>query len=357
MKTKLRLKLLCYITLTISIISLNGYANTNASYVYDFDNAENVSNGMAQPTIKRYSFTNREDAERLYEYLRATDPYTPVKVVQEAGVYYVVHGPISPSTKAIQENRAREGARAAPRARAPANAHAREEGDNHRNFHLNTKGLLVTLTAGPDFVQNGREQTLSLLPPFQNHYTNTEHLSSVADGGVFVGVERAVSDKWRAQLGLAGYVDAQMSPEGHVWLFACPESDTLGYAYTIHHTRIVAEGKFLTTIPQYQQFNPYVSWGLGAAFNRASNYLESPLIPNAIPTLPFANHMTTSVTWGVGAGVDYSINPNLRLGAGYQFADLGAVSLGSTKAATTAETLNFSHLLTNQLRLQLTFLM
>ena len=34
---------------------------------------------------------------------------------------------------------------------------------------------LATVTIGPDFVQNGQAQTLSLLLPFQNHYTNTNN--------------------------------------------------------------------------------------------------------------------------------------------------------------------------------------
>ena len=171
------------------------------------------------------------------------------------------------------------------------------------------------------------------------------------------GVERVFSNKLWVQLGLAGYVDAQISPEGHVWRFASPLFDTLSYAYNVHHSRVMAEGKFLTTFSQYQALHPYVSWGLGAAFNRANNYHEAPLIPDAVPTLPFANNMQTSFTWGVGAGFDYTINSHVRVSAGYQFADLGSVSLGSTLAATTTtQTLYFPHLYTNQLRFQFTFL-
>lgn len=215
---------------------------------------------------------------------------------------------------------------------------------------------LATLTIGPDFVQKGRAQTLSLLPPFQNHYTNTRHSTTVADAGAFIGLERTLNDRLSAQLGISGYIDAQISPEGHVWRFASPEFDVLRYAYNVHHTRVMAEGKFLTTFGQHQALHPYVSWGLGAAFNRAQHYQESPLIPGAVPTMPFANHTKTSFAWGVGVGMDYSINSHVRIGAGYQFADLGGVSLGSTKAAITSQTLNFSHLFTNQLRFQLTFL-
>lgn len=215
---------------------------------------------------------------------------------------------------------------------------------------------LATFAIGPDFVQKGHAQTLSLLPPFQNHYTNTKHSGTVADAGVFIGFEHALNDRLWAQLGVAGYVDEQITPKGHVWRFASPAFDTLSYAYQVHHTRAIVEGKLLTSINQSQSIHPYVSGGLGAAFNRASNYQEMPLISGAVPTLPFANHTKTSLSWGIGAGVDYNINSHVRIGAGYQFSDLGKVALGATSAATTQQTLSFAHLRANQLRFQLTFL-
>ena len=215
---------------------------------------------------------------------------------------------------------------------------------------------LVTLTVGPDFVRQGRAETLSLLPPFANYYTNTNSSTTVFDGGVFVGVERAFSDKLWVQLGVSAYRDTQMNPKGHVWLFTLPEFDNLSYAYHIQHTRVMAEGKFLTSLCSYQALHPYVSWGLGAAFNTAQNYQETPLIADAIPTAPFANHTQTSFAWSVGVGFDYTLSAHMRFGVGYQFADLGSVSLGSTPAATTNQTLSFPHLYTNQLRFQFTLL-
>jgi len=215
---------------------------------------------------------------------------------------------------------------------------------------------VVTLTMGPDFVRQGQAETLSLLPPFANYYTNTNSSTRVFDGGVFIGVERAFSDKLWVQLGVSGYRDTQMSPKGHVWLFTSPEFDALSYTYHIQHTRVMAEGKFLTSLRSYQSLHPYVSWGLGAAFNAAQNYQETPLIAGAVPTAPFANHTQTSFTWGVGVGLDYTLSAHTRLGAGYQFADLGSVSLGPTPAATTNQTLHFHHLYTSQLRFQFTLL-
>ena len=215
---------------------------------------------------------------------------------------------------------------------------------------------LVTLTIGPDFVRAGKAQTLTLLPPFQNHYTNNSSTQTVTDAGGFVGVERVLTDYLSVQLGVAGYVDAKLSQQGDVWQFALPLFDTLSYSYYIHHSRVMFESKLLTIVPRYQTIHPYFSWGLGTAYNRAHSYQETRLIPQAVPMTSFANHNQNAFVWGVGVGVDYSLDQHVRVGIGYQFADLGGVSLGVTPAASTTQTLGLSHIYTNQLRFQFTFL-
>ena len=215
---------------------------------------------------------------------------------------------------------------------------------------------LVTYTIGPDFVPVGQAQSLTLLPPFQNYYTDNSGTATVADAGGFFGIERRINDYFLVQLGVAGYVDAQLSAKGDVWQFGVPLFDTLGYSYDIHHSRVMFESKLLTTLPHYQAVHPYFSWELGTAYNRARSYLEQPLIPLAVPMTPFANHTQSAFAWGVGVGVDYSVNQHVRAGVGYQFADLGSVSLGVTPSEITTQTLGLSHLYTNQLRFQFTFL-
>jgi opacity protein-like surface antigen len=226
----------------------------------------------------------------------------------------------------------------------------------HSVFDIKQYTPLVTFTAGADFVQAGEDQTLTLLPPYQNHYTNNSSTATVADGGVFLGVERVLTDYLSVQLGVAGYIDEKFSSQGDVWQFASPLFDTLSYSYNINHSRVMFSSKLLTIIPRYQAIHPYVSLELGAAYNRASDYQETPLIPLAVPMAPFENHTQSSFAWALGIGVDYNLNQHIRMGVGYQFADLGEVSLGTTPAASTTETLGISHLYTNQLRFQFTFL-
>ena len=215
---------------------------------------------------------------------------------------------------------------------------------------------LITFSVGPDFIQQGRAQTLSLYPPFENDYTNKKNAATVIDGGIFVGIERGLTDKIRLQYGIAGYTDAALKPQGDVWLFGSPLFDTLAYQYNVRHSRVVTEGKFLFNTHYSETLLPYFSWSLGASFNKASAYKETPMIAGAVPTQPFNNHTQTALTWGVGAGIEALVSKNLRVGAGYQFADFGSVSLGPTPAASTSQTLSFPHLYANQLRFQLSIL-
>ena len=223
-------------------------------------------------------------------------------------------------------------------------------------FNLEEYRALATVTLGPDFIQRGQSQTLTLLPPFQNHYTTDSPTEVVFDGGLFLGAERALTSRFSAQLGIAGYGDTAFSSRGDVWQFALPKFNDRSYTYQVQHSRVMLAAKVLGALPQHEAVRPYVSLELGAAFNRASAYQERDLVPGALPMSIFSNHSQTSFSYGVGLGVDYTINPHIRLGIGYQFSDLGSAALGLTAAETTTETLGMSHLYTNQLRFQLTYL-
>jgi|LauGreDrversion4_2_1035121.scaffolds.fasta_scaffold53868_2 opacity protein-like surface antigen len=223
-------------------------------------------------------------------------------------------------------------------------------------FDLQKDRALATITLGPDFVQSGQSQTLTLLPPFQNHYTNGSQNQVVFDGGGFLGIERTLSEQFTAQLGIAGYGDSVIKSQGEIWQFNLPNFNGLSYSYKVRHARVMAAGKLLGTFPIEPAIKPYISFELGAAFNKASEYQETILVPGYKAMSPFSNNSQTSFSWGVGLGYDFSINAHIRIGMGYQFSDLGKASLGPSLDSITSNSLVLSHLYTNQLRFQLTYL-
>lgn len=145
-----------------------------------------------------------------------------------------------------------------------------------------------------------------------------------------------------------------MTASGSIWQFGLPDYENYKYSYQIQSSRVVATGKLLSTY--HQKYHPYVSGELGASFNRAVGYNETPLIEEADSMEPFTSRTKSSLSWGIGVGVDVDVRTGLRLGVGYQFADLGKASLGQSLTQETHQTLSINHLYDNQVRIQLTAL-
>ena len=215
---------------------------------------------------------------------------------------------------------------------------------------------VATLTLGPDFVYQGGSHTLTLLPPFQNTYASNEQWKAVGDFGGFLGIEHPLTEYLSVQTGIAGYGNTSLPISGNVWQFALPEYNNFTYSYRVSHGRLLFSNKLLTHWNRYPDLLPYFSLELGAAFNRASGYQETPITALAIPMSPFRSHSKTSFSWAIGIGGDYTVRPHIRVGVGYQFADLGGAKLGTTLAETTTQTLSVAHLWSNQLRFQLSYI-
>ena len=215
----------------------------------------------------------------------------------------------------------------------------------------------ITFTGAVDIINPGKTQYLSLTPPYQDYYTKSNQSESIADWGAFIGVEKPLNETYSWQAGISYYVDSNFSTNGHVWQFGNALFDNFTYQYSIFHQSIMATGKFMMNLHTYKHVHPYVSGEIGVALNKARHYAELPLFSEMVAPQPFESNVQESFVWGVGIGFDYNITQRLRVGAGYQFADAGSVSLGTSADAKTHQSLSFSHLYANQFRLQLTILL
>jgi opacity protein-like surface antigen len=172
---------------------------------------------------------------------------------------------------------------------------------------------------------------------------------------IFLGREWYLKRNFDVQAGLSYYYLGSLKATGHVTQgMDAPSSDTYHYDYEIQNQQLLVETKWLYV---YKKYHPYLLVGLGASFNRAKDFDVH--IPNFTAfSREYSGHSTTSFTYDVGVGLDYDVNPFTRLGLGYRFADLGKAKLGSAVIDTTSVsgTLSQSHLYTNELLIQLTFL-
>lgn len=72
---------------------------------------------------------------------------------------------------------------------------------------------------------------------------------------------------------------------------------------------------------------PWVSASIGVGFNRAHDFMTTPLIFEALPNPNFADHTKPAFTYMLSAGVQKSISENWLVGVGYEFADWGKSEL------------------------------
>lgn len=105
--------------------------------------------------------------------------------------------------------------------------------------------------------------------------------------------------------------------------------DYTNYSYQWRTTSnvVLAQGK-LNFIP-FSRFLPYVSGGLGAAFNRSNSYSET-AFPGITPRISpaFGGRTQAQFAWTVGAGLDYRLYPEIVLSAGYEFQNFGRMQSG-----------------------------
>ena len=85
----------------------------------------------------------------------------------------------------------------------------------------------------------------------------------------------------------------------------------------------------LSALPSHP-FYPYVSVGLGAAFNDASQFNTSTEETGSVNLTPtFKSRSTTDFSYTLGLGVDTNVNQHVRVGVGYRFSDFGNASLSN----------------------------
>lgn len=141
-----------------------------------------------------------------------------------------------------------------------------------------------------------------------------------------------------------------------------PNTSTLyHYGYTLQSQQLLAVAKILTTTHQF--FHPYLSAGLGVAFNHAGEFGAHTYDTGSVNLTPtFNGRSNTEFSYALGAGVDATISEHVRLGLGYRLSDLGKTSLGNGRVIInnysfpTAFTLVTQRMYANQIVAQLSYL-
>jgi len=213
---------------------------------------------------------------------------------------------------------------------------------------------VTTVSAGPAWARGGKTQTFFLAPEIEKTYVAQKSTKSIATGELFLGAQRALTQGLDAQLGLAVAASGNARMQGIIWDDASFEFDNHSYSYRVQHTRVALKGKIIAG-SSYRMM-PWLSASVGAGFNRAKSYSNTPLIFEALPNSNFNNNTKTSFSYTLGAGVQKAVSAHWQAGIGYEFADWGKSQLGRAEGQTMNNGLALSHLYTNGVLFNLTYI-
>lgn len=192
----------------------------------------------------------------------------------------------------------------------------------------------------------GRTQTIEMAPDIQKTYVAHKDTDVLAEGEVFLGLQKRFNSQILLQLGLAGALTGNARLQGIIWDDADPAFDNYTYQYKVRHGRVAVKTKILASNQGFG-FMPWISGSVGIGFNQAHNFTNTPTIFEAIETSNFTSHTKTSLSYTVACGIQKAIRPHIQLGIGYEFADWGKSQLGRAEGQTLNQGLALNHLTTN----------
>lgn len=210
-----------------------------------------------------------------------------------------------------------------------------------------------TISAGPVWANGGETQTFYLTEDIEKSYRAHKTSNSLASGEIFVGIQNHIYASLLSQLGLAVGTTGNAKLQGIIWDDADPLFDNYSYQYKVQNTRIAVKGKLL--LDQDYWVMPWVSASVGVGFNRAKSFTNTPLIFEALPNNNFTDHTKSTFTYTLGAGIQKAINDHWQAGVGYEFADWGKSGLGRAAEQHLNSGLTLSHLYTNGVMFNLTY--
>ena len=204
---------------------------------------------------------------------------------------------------------------------------------------------VATISVGPLWENAGSTQTFYLAPDVEKTYVADDIYHALVDGEIFLGIQQPLRHQLTGQIGLAVATTGEAPLSGTIWHDADPQFDNYTYRYKIKHTHVAIKGKLLAD--RGYAVIPWISGSLGAGFNQAHDFNNTPTISEAVTIPNFTNNTVTAFTYTVGAGVQHSLNAHWQIGLGYEFADWGRSHLGMAPGQVYNTGLSLAHLFTN----------
>ncbi len=212
----------------------------------------------------------------------------------------------------------------------------------------------VTANLGPAWSQGGQTQTFALQEDVTKTYTANNAHNTLINAAIFLGAQQNINRVFFTQLGFAFAATDNVKFSGNIWEDADPDFANYNYDYNVVYSHIALKAKLFARWTETTQ--PYIGASAGMGFNRAHHFFISPRIPEAVPAPPFTAHTKNgALAYTLEVGLQHLIDAHWRGGVGYEFADWGASSLGRAVGQTLNSGITLSHLYTNGIQFNLTY--
>ncbi len=194
-------------------------------------------------------------------------------------------------------------------------------------MHANAKwfvavagGAEFPMAKGNIYVNNGS----SFPPPYDTDIYSTNQSASVLTN-LSAGRRWEREGKWLPaySLGLVYQHSFLGNTSGTVTQYSLPEFTNYNYTWKLSSEILLVSAK--VNLYVQKQFSPYVTVGLGRAFNH-SKYSETAL-PEVTPrSAPGFSGTSIKFAYNAGAGLDFQASSHLIINVGYLYQNLGDIS-------------------------------
>ncbi len=176
----------------------------------------------------------------------------------------------------------------------------------------------------------------SLRPSFNAPVPGFQVNDASVGGGAFIdaGVGYQFNDWFRADVTEEYRADTAMrATESYTGTDANgPYTGFDHYGANISHALVMANG--YVDLGTWSRVTPYLGAGVGMSYNTVSGLSDQGA--GSTSALGTGNggygyaktHSNTSLAWALMAGLDYTINPNLKMELGYRYLNMGATKSG-----------------------------
>lgn len=216
---------------------------------------------------------------------------------------------------------------------------------------------VAILTSGVMFNPSGNQANFfpanASIFSYYNYFGNQNNQTVALYGGS-LGIEWPITSQLFLQTDISYGYPESFNLTGTVTQGVDTESESqYRYQYKIQNQQLLFEAKLFYNLENY---NPYLTVGMGNAWNKAYDYNVSIQPPFTTFSNQFSDQSYASFTYDLGFGVDVSVLEYARIGIGYRFINLGQAITGPGVIDTVATSYRLSqpHLYANQLLAQLT---